>query len=224
MTVSEKQKKIQINKGIQMDRELRDIIHGYVMSDGHINAGGSLQVRHSIKQRKFVEWLYKHLTVLRTPPPIRTVTRVDPRSNTKFTVCGFQTRNILQGFHSLWYKKSKVGGKIRYIKSLPANLACFFNPTFLSVWFAGDGTQMIGQRGAKFEVTCFTPEERRYLQQLFKQKFDINAKILRSGVRKTGTTQWSLSIPAGEYEKFRNLITQMDLIPTLFPYKLCKKV
>lgn len=212
----------QINKGIQ--RELRDIIHGYVMSDGHITAYGSLQVRHSIKQRKFVEWLYKHLTVLRTPTPIRTVTQVDLRLNTKFTLCGFQTRNILQGFHSLWYKKSKVGGKIQYIKSLPANLAYFFNSTFLSVWFAGDGTKMIGQRGSKFEVTCYTPEERRYLQQLFKQKFDINAKILRSGVSKTKTTQWSLSIPAEEYEKFRNILIQMDLIPTLFPYKLCKKV
>ena len=176
--LSEKQKKFR-NKwkklGIQIDRELRDIIHGYVMSDGHITARGSLSVQHSIKQQKFVEWLYKQVTVLRTNTPIRTQTRLDKRSNTEFTVCRFQTRNVLKGFHYMWYKKLVTKEKIRYTKSLPTSLVCFFNPTFISVWFAGDGTKMIPFRGgAKFEVTCYTPEDRLYLKRLFKQKFDIN--------------------------------------------------
>lgn len=224
--LSEKQKKIQTKwkkLGIQIDRELRDIIHGYIMSDGHITTNGSLSVQHSIKQRKFVEWIYAHVAVLRTQTPIRIQNRVDTRSNTKITVCRFQTRNVLNGFHSMWYKKYKVGDKIRYIKRLPASLSCFFNSTFISVWFAGDGTKMIGQRGAKFEVTYFTPEERLYLKRLFKTKFDIEAKIMRAGKSTAGTLQWTLSIPANEYEKFRTLITEMDLIPRLFPHKLCKK-
>ena len=82
---------------------------------------------------------------------------------------------------------------------------------------------MIGQRGAKFEVTSYTTQERKLLKNLFKQKFNISAKILRGGTTKKGNPQWTLAIPAGEYDKFRRLITQMDLIPTLFPHKLCKK-
>lgn len=223
---SEKQKKNQTKwkkLGIKIDRELRDIIHGYIMSDGYVTPNGSLHVQHSIKQRKFVEWIYDHVAVLRTQNPIRILNRVDKRSNTQFTVCKFQTRNVLKGFHLMWYKKSKVGNKIRYTKRLPASFPCFLSPTFVSVWFAGDGTRMIGQRGAKFEVTSFTPEERVYLKQLFKTKFDIEAKILRAGKSKAGTLQWTLSITASEYEKFRTLITQMDLIPRFFPQKLCKK-
>lgn len=226
MKLSEKQKTIQKKRkklGIKIDRKLRDIIHGYLMSDGYISPSGSLQVQHSIKQRKFVEWLYEYFKILCTNTPIRTQNRLDPRSNTKFTVCRFQTRNVLKGFRSMWYKKSKVGDKIQYIKHLPSSLVCFFNSTFISVWFAGDGTKMTGQRGAKFEVTCFTPEERLQLKQLFKTKFNINAKILRAGKSEAGTPQWTLAIGTVDYEKFRTLITKIDLIPRLFPHKLCKR-
>lgn len=223
---SEKQKKIR-NKwkksNIKINRELRDIIHGYLMSDGYINKSGSLYIQHSIKQQKFVKWLYKQFILLCTNTPIRIQKRLDKHFNTQFSVCRFQTRKVLKGFHFMWYRKNIVGDKIRYTKKLPTSLACFFNSTFISIWFAGAGTKMIGQHGAKFEVTCYTPEERLYLKKLFKQKFDINVKILRSGISKEGTTQWSLFVPVGEYEKFRIIITQMDLIPCLFPYKLCKK-
>ena len=60
-----------------------------------------------------------------------------------------------------------------------------------------------------------------YLKLLFQTK--IEAKILRASQSKAGILQWTLSITAREYEKFRTLITQMDFIPRIFPHKLCKK-
>lgn len=216
--------------GIQIDRELRDIIHGYIMSNGQVTPNGSIRVDQSTKQRLFVKWLYEKLQKLRTNTPIQNRIYIDKRYGKKSYSMQFQTRSIGKGFRNMWYKpfancsncKFDLKSKI-YRKCLPSSIDCFFSIPFVTLWFAGDGTKMIGQRGAKFEVTGFTPEERLKLKQLFKTKFNINAKILRAGQSKTGTSQWTLSICAPEYDKFRTLITQMDLIPQIFPYKLCKK-
>ena len=221
-------KKKWTQSNIKISRTLRDIIHGYIMSDGYVNKNGALQVDQSNKQEKFVEWLYYELKSLRTNTPINSKTRIykpsqdkalgsQTRTYSKF----FQTRALLKGFRHMWYKSyTDQQGKIKYRKVLPKSLPCFFNTTFITLWFAGDGTKMHNQRGAKFEVTSFTPQERKKLQLLFKTKFDLSVQINRAGVTKNGTQQWTLSINAAEYDKFRDLITKMDLIPTLFPYKL----
>lgn len=225
--LSKEQKKIRAKwkkLGIKIDRELRDILHGYIMSDGHVRSAGVCTVEHAVGQRAFVEWLYVKMQPIRTNTPIRHTTRIDKRSGKATHSKCFQTRSLCKGFREIWYKPVTSRGKKRFRKCLPKNIQCFFNATFISVWFAGDGTRTVGHRGAKFEVTCFTPEERLFLKQLFDLKFAIKAKICRAGVSQTGTTQWTLSIPAGEYEKFRTLITQMDLIPKIFPHKLCKKL
>lgn len=207
---------------IKINKELRDIIHGYIMSDGYVKYDGSMQIEQSLKQEKFVEWLYKRFEIIRSEnSQIQLVTRTDKRNNKVTQSKRFYTKSILKGFHQMWYE-SYVNERqeTRYKKRLPKNLKGFFNSTFITVWFAGDGTKMIDQRGAKFEVTAFTAEERKELKRLFKEKFDIDAVINRAGESKNGTTQWALCINSPDYDKFRTLITQMDLIPNLFPYKL----
>ena len=135
----------------------------------------------------------------------------------------------------MWYEiYIDEQGKTCYRKKLPKTLDAFFNPTFISIWFAGDGTKMLDQRGAKFEVTSLNPAQRERLKKLFKTKFDINPTINRAGGCMvatdhaggsiTGTTQWSLSILAEDYDKFRTIITKTALIPSLFPHKLCSKI
>nr|YP_009519147.1 hypothetical protein [Caulerpa verticillata]AYC65100.1 hypothetical protein [Caulerpa verticillata] len=208
---------------VRISRELRDIIHGYIMSDGHLKKNGVLIIDQSKKQKKFVYWLYKRLEILRSEHPLGERSRVDKRTHSKTYSYTFNTRAVLKGFHHMWYKPVNRNDRIYYKKILPKNIHCFFSIPFITVWFAGDGTKIIGQKGAKFEVTYYTSEERQKLKQLFQQKFNISTKILRAGQSRTGTIQWTLSITAAEYDKFRILITQMDLIPRIFPHKLCKK-
>jgi hypothetical protein len=230
--VKEKWKKLKI----KISKFQRDIIHGYLMSDGYLR-NGTLTIDQSEKQEKFVKWLYSHLESLRTSSPIKEVTRIHPKTGVKSRSLRFFTRSVLNGFHHMWYKPilgslcplgfrppyaSKMQGK-GYKKQLPKSIGCFFNETFISVWFAGDGTKIIGSVGAKFEVTSFTVEERLKLQSLFLTKFGIKTKIISSGVSSKGNTQWALKVPAEEYPKFRDLIIKIDLIPTIFPYKLHKK-
>lgn len=219
MKIQNKWKKL----NIKISQELRDVIHGYIMSDGFLKNNGILTIEQGQKQKSFVYWLYKKFEILRSEKKIRLRTRLDKRTNRKTYSYIFNTRALLKGFHNIWYKPIKKGGRVFFQKKLPKNISSFFSIPFITLWFAGDGTKMIGQKGAKFEVTSLTSEERQLLQQLFQQKYNISTKIIRAGQSQKGTIQWTLSIPAPEYDKFRILITQMDLIPNLFPYKLCKK-
>lgn len=227
MILSKEQVKIRqkwVKANVKISKELRDIIHGYILSNGYVTATGSLQVDQSEKQEKFVMWLFSKLEPIRTNTPISDVIRTDKRSGKKTYSKRFYTKTLLKGFRFMWYKPTiDKDGNTKYIKRLPKSIACFFNSICVSLWFAGDGTKRKDCRGATIEVTAFTTEERHTLKQLFKQKFDISVTIIRAGVTKSGTEQWNLAINASEYDKFRNLITQMDLIPKLFSYKLHKQ-
>lgn len=209
---------------ITISKILRNIIHGYIMSDGYVTKNGILYVEQSKKQEKFVFWLYKKLELIKSPSGIKEYIRINPKTKNKSYSLRFFTKNLLNGFHNMWYSPYiDKKGFIRYKKKLPSNINGFFDETFISIWYAGDGTKIIGSKGAKFEVTAFTVEERIKLKNLFFNKFNIKAVIIKSGISKKGNTQWALKIPASEYSKFRDLITQIDLIPTIFPYKLHKK-
>lgn len=220
----EQQKRNQKMKkhGVKISRELRDIIHGYIISDGYIKKEGNLTVEQGIEQEKFVIWLYeklKHLCTDNAPTNV-----LNPSGGRLIRSVRFNTRNLLYGFEAMWYKNIKdENGNVKRRKTLPERIEGFFTPTFITLWFAGDGTKETSYKAAKIEVTAFTQKERERLQQAFKNKFDINTKINKAGVSKSGTQQWVLQIPASEYDKFRDIITKMDLIPTLFPHKLHKK-
>ena len=208
---------------IKISKELRDIIHGYLISDGFIR-NGILTIDQSKKQKLFVTWLYDKFESLRTSSPIKEVIRIHPKTKNKNYSLRFFTKSLLHGFNFIWYEDFiDENGIVRYRKRLPKSIDCFFNETFISLWYAGDGTKIIGSIGAKFEVTSFTVEERLRLKNLFFTKFGIKVKIIKSGISKKGNTQWALKIPAEEYQKFRDLITKMDLISDIFPYKLYKK-
>lgn len=209
-------------QNVKISKELRDIIHGHIMADGYLNAAGALTVDQSKKQEKFVEWLYDKLQPLRTDTPISSLRRFDPRTKLYTESQRFNTQAFLKGFRYMWYKPFIYGNKQVIKKQLPKSFDAFFNPTFITLWFAGDGTKILGSRGAKFEATAFTPTERQRIKMLFNKKFNINVSINKAGQSKKGTPQWTINILAADYDKFKALITQMDLIPKYFPQKLCK--
>ena len=211
-------------KDVKITKELRDILHGYIMSDGYIR-NGVLTVDQSKKQKLFVRWLYTKFKPIRTSSPIKEVIRTQPTNQTKTYSLRFFTRAILKGFHHMWYEPViNKEGSIKYRKKLPKSIDCFFNANFISIWYAGDGTKTIGSIGAQFEVTSFTIEERLKLKNLFFTKFGIQTQIISSGLSKKGNRQWALKINAPEYRKFRAFITKIDVIPTIFTYKLHKKI
>ena len=232
---------------VKISAKVRDIIHGYIMSDGYVDKLGRLTVDQGKRQANFVEWLYHELEPIRTNHPIANISRTR-NSRTRGPINTYSRRffsrvrrnskeflrkelipkeltpPVLKGFRHMWYKPyTDEHGVVKVRKSLPKSLPCFFNSTFLTLWFAGDGTKTIGHKGAKFEVTNFLPEERQTLKKLFHKKFGLSVNIIRSGVSSSGNTQWAIVVSAQDYPKFRSLITEMDLIPKYFPQKLHKK-
>jgi hypothetical protein len=212
-----------IKKNFILCQELQDFINGYVMGDGYINPQGILTVDQGEKQKKFVEWLHQKLKPILTEScTIQEVIR--ERNGKKTRSYRFNTRSVLQDFYTNWYKTDPQNPSDPVKKKqLPTNISDLFTPLFIIVWFACDGTKTIGSKGAKFEVTALSADERHLLKELFNLKYSIKANIIRSGLSKTGTEQWALVINSPEYDKFRDLITQNDLIQTIFPYKLHPK-
>jgi hypothetical protein len=209
--------------GIKISKDVRDIIHGYVLSDGYIRKG-VLTIDQSLKQKRFVMWLYNKLQPVRTSSLIQEVSRIHPTTKRNSLSLRFFTRSFLKGFQHMWYKPFvNKKGFLTYKKQLPKSFNCLFNEMLISVWYAGDGTKTVGSLGAKFEVSSFTVEERLTLKQLFWTKFGIQARIISSGVSKKGNKLWALKIPPKDYSKFYFLITKTDLIVKVFPYKLHKK-
>ena len=76
---------------IKISKDLRDVIHGYIMSDGYIR-NGILTIEQSKKQERFVKWLYDKLTPIRTSSFIKKVVRVDPKTNVQSYSLRFFTR------------------------------------------------------------------------------------------------------------------------------------
>lgn len=209
---------------IKISKKLRDIIHGYIMSDGYVNTKGILQVEQSKKQEKFLLWLYCQLKSIASSSGIKEHIRIHTKTEKKSYNLSFFTKAVLKGFHNMWYKSYKDHlGIIRYKKKIPNTINCFFNEEFISIWFARYGTKTIDSLSSQFEVTTFSVEERLQLKSLFLYKFNIKTQIIKSGISKKGNIQWALKISSNEYYKFRNLITKSDIIPTLFPNKLHKK-
>ncbi len=120
-------------ENVKITREIRDIIHGYVMSDGYLREG-CLTVDQHAERSAFVEWLYSKLEHLTTRTGIKTVKRIDKRTNTTTYSKRFFTRRLLKGFNRMWYKVSGINkktGKPVYVKTLPKNLKCFFSKSFI---------------------------------------------------------------------------------------------
>jgi hypothetical protein len=213
-------------KTLIISQDLNDIINGYVMGDGYLKTQGNLTVDQGEKQLKFVEWLHEKLKPICTENcAIKTVIRVEGRKTKSYR---FNTKAVLKDYYKTWYRpiegeSPSVLPMAKIKKRLPTNIADMFSPLFITVWFACDGTKILGSRGAKFEVTSLSAADRDILKTLFKSKYDISVNIIRSGKSRTGNDQWALAINSGEYDKFRDLITQIDLIQDLFPYKLHKK-
>ena len=213
---------------IKITREMRDIIHGYIMSDGYVEESGILTIDQGIDQEKFVKWLYGYLSPICKKPVgnasiIQVVERT--RGNTATYSKRFFTKSVCKGFHKMWYKPFiNNNGQTLFKKKLPNNISGFFSPIFLSVWFAGDGTKILGSLGAKYEVTAWSTEERLKLKELFLTKYQIDVNINRAGQSTRGNEQWTLNINSNNYAKFRSLITEISLIEKLFSYKLHPRI
>ncbi len=153
-------------------------------------ANSRLQIRHSLKQRDYVDWLYAELQnfVLSKPRQI---------GDAYF----FRTKSL--SLFTQWRQKFyKLGKKI-----IPRDIS--LSPLSLAIWFMDDG--YFDKKAAYFCTHCFEGESLNRLQQLLRGFGLENGPILDRG-------HYKIRLRVGSTPIFIDLVKQY-IHPTLL-YKI----
>ncbi|MAG44811.1 hypothetical protein CL633_02890 [bacterium] len=108
------------------------IIIGSVLGDGYLRIikgrkNAFLEINHSIKARKYVDWKYKALKdICKSPPKLRIID--ETRTGYRFFT---RQHKEITNIYNIFYKNGK--------KTIPSSLV--LDPLVLAVWFMDDGSK-----------------------------------------------------------------------------------
>mgnify|MGYP001560882335 FL=1 len=132
-----------------LTRRQEEILLGTLLGDGFLENRGTansrLQIRHSIKQKEYVDWLYKELANLTLSIP-REI------GNAYF----FRSKSL--PLFTTWRKRFYLNG----FKIVPKDI--FLSPLSLAIWFMDDG--YCDKKAAYFCTHSFNQEDLNHLQKL----------------------------------------------------------
>lgn len=165
-----------------------DILVGCLMGDGYIHPRGQIQIAHSTKQVKYLNWKYKELRSLSYGSPT-IVSRFDTRYKKSYSVARFWLRQ----FFSSWRKDFYQNGK----KIIPINYLNKVSELSLAVWYMDDGN-FSENRSVRISTDGFDLPEVLKIQDFLMSKFGIQSTLQKSG---------KLRISSNSLDKFFSLIT-----------------
>lgn len=125
------------------------------------NASGHFA--HSLKQRDYCKWKYKHLARFCSPP--KEVSEIDKRSGKEYFAIDVRIRAnpVFTELYPMLYKN-----KIKYIHPDMINK---LEPLGVAVWFMDDGYYDHGSYS--IATNCFTDEDISLILEMFKSKFNL---------------------------------------------------
>jgi len=205
--------KYRFSKGIKCSRydkleiteEQRQVILGSILGDGYIGIDSKIAkaarmaIKHSIKQKKYVEYKYSILENLCKKLTIDK--RRDERFiNPDYEMVSFRTMShpIFTEYMNKFYKnrKKRIHEEIFSISGLG-----------LAIWFMDDG--YLDHKTVKFATNCFTIEDLETIQKMFYTKFNIEITIQK---------KHTIRIRQNSTAKFVNIISPF-LIESMY-YKI----
>lgn len=134
-----------------MTRQQQDLITGKLLGDGSLENRGTansrLQVRHSIRQKEYVDWCYRQLEELVPAPPRQ-------HEDSYY----FRTRSlpVFTRLRKIWYSEDR--------KLLPGDLR--LSPFVLAIWYMDDGYYDRVRNAVWISTHCFNQQEIQILQDL----------------------------------------------------------
>jgi hypothetical protein len=190
----------------------QSIIVGLLLGDGSMQRlskkSARLVVKHGVKQREYVYFLYNELRRwVKTPPKM--TTELDRRFGIKTNRYRFRTISsaYLLNYYRLFYNDQ---GK----KKLPDNISQILDDLGLAIWFMDDGSYKNDSKGLLINSNHFNTREQEEIQKVLKNQFEINTTLHT-------LKHWKrIYIPAAESPKFTKIILP-HIIPSL-RYKLQK--
>jgi len=191
-----------------------DVIIGSLLGDGRLECrsigrrhpvSARLRIQQGEKQKEYVFWKYDQLLNLVSCEPKRIKAAHDARRNKDHYSWYFHTRTLeLFGeLHHCFYRDG--------VKVIPENIFESLTSYAVAVWFMDDGSNTA--ESYTLSTHCFSMEDQQRITQFLKQKFDINAKVVKD------RTKFKVAIGRHEYQKLNNIILP-HIIPSM-NYKIC---
>ena len=179
-----------------MMRKLKEFVYGKLLGDGSLENRGTahsrLQIRHSIRQKEYVDWCYDQLKKFVPSLPKR-------HKNSYY----FRTRSlpIFTNQRVLWYRNNR--------KSIPKNLK--LTPYILAIWYMDDGYYDQVRKSIWLCTHCFQKQELYLLQRLL-NKMGIDSSMIKD------RTHFKLRVLSKHTGKFITIIKPY-ILPS-FNYKI----
>ena len=142
----------------------QEVIVGTLMGDGAMRckANALLEINHSVHQKFYVDWKYRHLEPLvTTPPKFR-------KGNGNRIAYRFVTRSLpeLTPYYRLFYDSGS--------KRIPEVI---LSPLTMAVWFMDDGCK--SRNAVYLNTQQFDRENQLLLLELLKSQWDIQGTLNR---------------------------------------------
>ncbi len=176
----------------------RDIVIGALLGDGAMRCktNALLEINHSFRQHRYVDWKFRHLAKLvLTPPRVRS-------GNGERVAYRFVTRSLaeLTPYYRLFYESG--------MKRVPKHV--ILTPLTLAVWFMDDGCR--SRRAVYLNTQQFDRESQQRLLDLLWQQWGIEASLNRD------KTYYRIRLSVAGTDRLRRVIDPW-LLPD-FRYKL----
>lgn len=211
-------------RNLKLTKLQRSIVIGKLLGDGHLetqNKGRTyrLKIKHSLKQKEYVDWLYEKLKewVGTSPRIFEKISQFPNGTEIIAKAYGFSTysHGAFRFYAQQFYKGKR--------KKIPKLIEKLLTPEAIAVWYLDDGS-FKSDRHRTFIVHThgFTKKDLRQLQEALLRRFGIktNLHIQR---RKEGI-YWRIYVLSESAQDFSNLISPIvKQIPSL-KYKLGNKL
>lgn len=152
----------------------KEVLVGMVLGDGCLehrgnSSGAILKICQSLKQQKFVEWLYEvFINFVRTPPKIK-ISHRNGKENYEFRFDTL-THPTFKNFYDLFYRDHK--------KIIPEDINQSLTSTAFAVWFMCDGSIKSKEcRGRILNTQSFIRSDIERLISILKSKFNLQTSI-----------------------------------------------
>lgn len=196
-------------KKLKLNKRQREIIIGKLLGDGHLETKDQertfrLKIEHSIKQKDYVDWLYREFKDWTRTAPQRKIQSIKGRKYYKYwfnTLSSGSFRFYAQQFYR---DRNKIVPKLIYR---------WLTPLSLAVWFMDDGSIKSKYHKARIINTQgFSKRDVQRLIDALENKFDIRCKLRK---QKEG---YQIMILAESADKFARIIKKH--IHTSMSYKI----
>jgi len=179
----------------------KSVIIGTILGDGYVRIipkrkNALLEINHSIKEKKYVEWKYSVLrNLVKSPPKLR-------KTNGNRVAYRFYTKQLpeLTKLYRLFYRNNK--------KIIPPNL--ILNRVILAVWYMDDGSKC-GNSNFYFNTQQYSLDDQKKLINKL-EKIGLKAKLNKD------KNYWRIRLVSKSIERFKQLVGDI-IIPSML-YKI----